>query len=153
LRYAHIIGATDFSELGDLATKRAIELAVASKSRLTLLHVLPEPQAPSPLLAHYYDVNITAEHVAEAKAAAQKALAERVPEEAKASGIEIVYEVRMGDPATEILTAEAHGHADLVVISTHGRRGLSRWIMGSVAERVLTHAKADVLAVRPAKKA
>ncbi len=149
MRYQHILGATDFSEHGDLALRSAAELAAASQAKLTVIHVLPEPQAPSPLMPRYYDVHTDQRRVAEAEAAARKALEERVPEAAERAGIEIAVEVRVGDPATEILAAEAHLHPDLIVLSTHGRRGLSRWIMGSVAERVMASAKADVLAVRP----
>ena len=148
MRYQHILGATDFSEHGDLALRSAAELALANQAKLTLLHVLPEPQTPSPLMPRYYDVHTDQKRLEEAQAAAQKALAERVPKEAREAGIEIVCEVRVGDPATEILTAETHAHPDLIVVATHGRRGLSRWIMGSVAERVMATAKADVLAVR-----
>lgn len=148
MRYLHILGATDFSALGDLAAQRAAELAVANGARLTLVHVLPEHEAPSPLVARYYDVSTDAERLEAARSAAERALAERVPAEAREAGIAIELDVRSGDPASEILAAEAHHHPGLIVVSTHGRRGISRWIMGSVAQRVLGHAKADVLAVR-----
>lgn len=149
MRYQHILAATDFSELGDLAVRSAAELAAASGARLTLLHVLPEHEAPSPLVAHYYSVRTDAEQMKAARAAAEQALRERVPPEAREAGIPVEVEVRMGDPASEILGAEAQHRPSLTVIATHGRRGISRWIMGSVAQRVLAHARADVLAVRP----
>ncbi len=149
MRYQHILAATDFSEHGDLAVRSAAELAVANRAKLTVLHVLPEPTSPSPLVPHYFDAHADREALEKAEAAAQQVLAERVPEDARDAGIELAFEVRVGDPATEILAAEAHAHPDLIVVATHGRRGLSRWIMGSVAQRVMGHARADVLAVRP----
>ncbi len=148
MRYAHILGATDFSDLGDLAIRSAAEIALASSARLTVVHVLPEPEAPSPLVPHYYDVHTDAERMKQAKEAAARALAERVPKEVADAGLEVHYDVRCGDPATEILAADVQLKPDLIVIATHGRQGLSRWLMGSVAARVMGHAHADVLTVR-----
>lgn len=148
MRYFHILGATDFSDLGDLAVQRAIELALASSARLTLVHVLPEPEAPSPLVARYYDVSTDAERLRKAKADAEAALRERVPESARSAGLAVEVDVRVGDAASEILAAEVERRPDLVVIATHGRTGVARWVMGSVATRVMGHAKGDVLVVR-----
>ncbi len=148
MRYAHILGATDFSDLGDTALRSAAELAIANSAKLTVLHVLPEPQAPSPLVPHYYDVHTDADRVKKAKDAAEQAMRERLPDEVAEAGIEVECLVRCGDPSSEILAADAHLKPDLIVIATHGRHGLSRWIMGSVAVRVMSYAHADVLAVR-----
>lgn len=146
MEYRTILGATDFSEHGDLALRRAAELAVAGDAALIALHVLPEPVTPSPLIAHY-DVELSQEKIDAAKAEAVVALRERIPEAIRGR-LEVEYAVRFGDPASEILEADARLHPDLIVLSTHGRRGWQRWIMGSVAERILQMAKADVLAVR-----
>lgn len=148
MRYIHILGATDFSELGDFAVQRAIELALASSARLTLVHVLPEPEAPSPLVARYYDVSTDAERLAKAKADAEAALRERVPESARRAGLAVEVHVRVGDAASEILASEVDHRSDLLVVATHGRTGVARWVMGSVATRVMGHAKGDVLVVR-----
>ena len=59
-----------------------------------------------------------------------------------------VRQVR-NSPAEEILTAAKEGSADLVVVGTHGRGGLGRFFLGSVAEAVLRRADCDVLAVPP----
>lgn len=145
--YDHILGATDFSTLGDIALQRAARLAKASGASLTALHVLPEPEMPSPLFAHY-EVKTDASKLEHAKKEAIAALRERIPEEVLESNVEIRYEIRVGDPASEILTADVQLHPDLIVLATHGRRGWRRWIMGSVAERIVQMAHADVLAVR-----
>jgi nucleotide-binding universal stress UspA family protein len=57
--------------------------------------------------------------------------------------------VRLGDPATVLLGLEADEAAQLVVMGTHGRSGLDRWVRGSVAEAVLCRGRAPVLLVRP----
>lgn len=59
------------------------------------------------------------------------------------------WEVREGNPAEEILQYVSEVQADLLVMSTHGLSGISRWVYGSVADRVLRHAPCPVLLVRP----
>jgi nucleotide-binding universal stress UspA family protein len=54
----------------------------------------------------------------------------------------------LGDPAGEILDQSTNGGVDLIVMATHGRSGVSRWILGSVAERVLRHAEVPLVLVR-----
>ena len=147
MTYEHILAATDFSELGDLALCRAAELALALDCRLTAVHILPEPESPSPLFAHY-EVHTDEDRMIKAKAGAVEALRERIPKRVRESGLSIEYVVCMGDPVTELLSLDASRHPDLLVLATHGRRGFQRWIMGSVAERVVQMAHADVLAVR-----
>ena len=60
--------------------------------------------------------------------------------------------VRQGKPAREIIAAAAAGHADLIVMATHGRVGLQRVLAGSVSERVLAESSVPVLLVRPGGK-
>ena len=147
LDYLHILGSTDFSPLGDLALRKAAKLAMSTNARLTALTVLPEPEIPSPLISHY-EVHTDENRLVKAKEAAADALRDRIPDEVHQSGIQIDYVVRMGDPASEILAIDVQLHPDLIVLATHGRRGWRRWIMGSVSERVVQMAHADVLAVR-----
>jgi nucleotide-binding universal stress UspA family protein len=69
--------------------------------------------------------------------------------------LSIHSEVVDGDPAEAILQVAAARRADLIVMSTHGYSGVTRWIMGSVTERVLSHAPCPVLVIRsdtPLKK-
>ncbi|MGE0791019.1 MAG: universal stress protein [Sandaracinaceae bacterium] len=147
MHYDHILAATDFSDLGDLALERAAGLAQAGATKLTVLHVLPTPTAPSPMFAHY-DVSTSDDRVASAKREAERLLRERIPKSVSESEIEIVVEVRVGDPANEILACEVANAPDLIVLATHGRRGWKRWVMGSVAERIVQMASADVLTIR-----
>jgi universal stress protein A len=148
LRYRHILSATDFSPLGDEAVRHAAELAQTYGARLTVVHVLPEPPGPSPLVPHYYSVQPDTDRMSQAKSAALAALAERIPQEVRDAGVEVDYQVCFGEAASELLSLDAKLHPELIVLGTYGRRGLSRWILGSVTQRVLSHAKADVLAIR-----
>ncbi len=61
--------------------------------------------------------------------------------------------VKEGDPALQILETCEEKDADLIAMTTHGRSGIPRWLMGSVAEKVLRSANVPLLVVRPAKKA
>ncbi|MBI3854409.1 MAG: universal stress protein [Planctomycetes bacterium] len=61
--------------------------------------------------------------------------------------------LKQGDPASRILEACRDQGADLIAMTTHGRSGLTRWMLGSVAEKVLRASNVPLLVVRPAKKA
>ena len=65
-----------------------------------------------------------------------------------AAGLSAEADRSEGDAATEILAAAAASDADLIVIGTHGRTGLARLVLGSVARNVLQHATCSVLIVR-----
>ena len=56
--------------------------------------------------------------------------------------------IETGDPAAAVVRVAAHDRHDLIVMGTHGRTGVTRWLMGSVAENVLRHAHCPVLIVR-----
>lgn len=67
----------------------------------------------------------------------------------KKEGIAAQTAVLSGWPADKILDYADQNQADLIVMSTHGRSGVTRWVTGSVADRVLHHSKVPVLAVPP----
>lgn len=71
-----------------------------------------------------------------------------VAERVAAWGAATTWELRHGDPAVEILECAAEIGADLIVMSTHGRSGVNRWVFGSVADRLLRSAPIPVLLVR-----
>jgi nucleotide-binding universal stress UspA family protein len=66
-----------------------------------------------------------------------------------AAGFEVETAVRFGDPSQEISDFVDREHIDLVAMATHGRTGLSRMVMGSVAEKVLRSLHVPVMMVRP----
>lgn len=63
-------------------------------------------------------------------------------------GGRVSHDVRVGDPAKELLSEAAEHHTDLIVLGSHGRTGLERLLLGSVARKVLLHAACSVLIVR-----
>lgn len=104
----------------------AIALARASGAHLLLLNVCeghPQCAVPVPWLTRGY-------------------------ERARAEGVTAEPLMKVGEPAHEILEAAREQRADLIALTTHGRRGPSRWLLGSVAERVLRSAEVPLLVVR-----
>lgn len=73
---------------------------------------------------------------------------EQLAEPLREKGLTVETVVRSGDPASEIVQLAESEQVDLVVMSSHGRTGLTRWIYGSVAERVLHNARCSLLVVR-----
>ena len=78
---------------------------------------------------------------------AQKYLG-RIAKAMEAKGIKVGTEVLLGDPAEEIIIYAKHPGCDLIVISSHGRSGISRWTHGSVADRVFRGSPVPVLMVK-----
>lgn len=82
----------------------------------------------------------------------QSALADELREQADClydDGYSVTVVIRTGDPAEEIIDFVLHGDIDLVAMATHGRTGLSRLVMGSVATEVLRRVTIPVLLIRP----
>jgi len=78
---------------------------------------------------------------------AQKYL-DRIAKAMEAKGIKVSTEVLLGDPAEEIIIYAKHPGCDVIVISSHGRSGISRWTHGSVADRVFRGSPVPVLMVK-----
>jgi nucleotide-binding universal stress UspA family protein len=140
-RFQHILVATDFGEPSTRAVDTAIDLAKAFDATLTLVHVYEIPSlayAGAPFSA--VDLLTPIQEMAQAQVEREVArVRERVP------GVRSV--VRRGSPWHEILATIEDTHADLVVIGTHGRRGLSRALLGSVAEKIVRASPVPVLSV------
>lgn len=65
------------------------------------------------------------------------------------AGYKMCFDVRCGDPAEEIVACVEERNIDLVVMATHGRTGVKRLVLGSVAEQVLRHLQVPVMLIRP----
>jgi nucleotide-binding universal stress UspA family protein len=128
---------------------RALELARANRAQLIVLHVMTPPILYTPdgyALPETYD-----RLVADTRAAAQKQLA-RLGAAAKARGVQARGLLLEGVAHDRIVRAARSTRADLLVIGTHGRTGLARLFLGSVASRVIATATCPVLSVRAGTK-
>ncbi|BFM16090.1 universal stress protein [Maricurvus nonylphenolicus] len=139
-KYQHILVALDLSEESDQVLQQAIELATNSGAKLSLAHVI-EPLT----FAYGGDIPVDLTEVQEQlQVQAQEQLDKIV------SNITIGthnQHVVIGQPAAEIHRLAEEEDCDLVVVGSHGRRGLAL-LLGSTANGVLHGAKCDVLAVR-----
>ena len=141
--FKRIVCATDFSDTADTAWELACELARVHQAETVLVHVFVE-------LPVYPEVAVTSIQRVweEQRLWVEQQLAERV-EAATARGLTARYLLRTGTAAEEIVRATTEEGADLVVVGTHGRTGIDRLLIGSVAERVVRVAPCPVLTVKP----
>lgn len=142
--FYRIVVPTDFSECAEEAWTRAQSLAEAFGSELVLAHVLVE----APL---YAEGPFTMDHVRKVHEAARKWAQETLEtraNKARSKGLKVRVALRTGRPYQEIVAVATDERADLVVIGTHGRGGLDRVLLGSVADRVVRLAPCPVLTVR-----
>ena len=130
--------AVDFSEPSRRAMERAADLSRRLAAELTLLHVF-DAHAPSPeiLLARFEESSPEIE----AQLSAWRIEAERT------TGHEARTIVLTGPASSEIVRFARDGGFDLVVVATHGRTGLARMVLGSVAEHVVRESSCPVLVV------
>lgn len=138
MNWKKILVPTDFSHLSDQATGIAAALARESGGTVILLHVEEAPVAYG-AGEMYYGI---AEPDTEALRNMLQAI--RLPE-----GIAVERHLTAGEPAGAIVRFAEENGVDLVVMSTHGRTGLVRLLMGSVAEEVVRRAKCLVLTLKP----
>ena len=142
-RFTTILAATDFSAASEQAVAYAASLALEFGATLHLLHVVPDPVlAAAWSEAYAYDLDMLGERL---RRDAERQLAERA---ARIEGIVVTREALLGRPANTIVAIAAARCADLVVVGTHGRSGVSHLFMGSVAERVVRSSPCPVLTVR-----
>lgn len=133
-----VLVPTDFSKESLAAVDTALEL-VADPSHLHVLHVLPPLSAVEPAVVwEVVNENTVERHV-------RDSMEEKLPT-SKYAGIH--REVAFGSPGTTIATYAQRIDADLIVIPSHGRTGLKRLLIGSVAEVAVRHAHCPVLVLR-----
>lgn len=141
--YDTILHPTDGSEASMAAADHAIELAAANGATLRLLYVVDVGS----LAADDFS-GVLLEDLERTGQAALDELVER----AEAAGVDTVTAIETGNPHREIVAdAEASG-VDVVVMGTHGRTGLDRFLLGSVSERVVRTAGVPVLVVPPRRE-
>jgi nucleotide-binding universal stress UspA family protein len=140
--------APDFSDASVPATTYALSLARALHARLYIVHVVPEDDVRViKAIRAYLQSEVTPESLVDALYSdATRRLATLVEE---AHATDLVHErlVVTGEPAAEIMRCAVAHQVQLIIIGTHGRRGVTRFLLGSVAERVLREAPCAVLVV------
>ena len=136
----HILACVDFSEHSTRALTEIGEYARANGSKVTLIHISDtHPFVPPQTILETASVTDEAAHRDELAKLRDQHLTE----------VEVELQVVPDHaPAKAICEyAETHG-VDLIVVGSHGRGGMERWLIGSVAERVVRHAATNVYVVR-----
>lgn len=149
--YGHVMLATDLSEGSERAAKACIDLDIARGARTTMLHVFDAP-AIHLAMSHTAPAEERQAYLEDAREEASRKLSAFLKAVDWRSTRPVVRQA-MNSPAADVLTAAREASADLVVVGTHGRTGLAKSLLGSVAEAVLRRADRDVLAVPPAAAA
>lgn len=144
--YQHILVTTDGVDIDHAAVRHAAALTRALGARLTLLHIVPDAHLE---LGSGNDLSVPAEDIEQEW--------ERVGEHALDEGIldadctrltPLQRPARGRDVPHAILEEAAELGADLIVMATHGRKGLAHFLLGSVADRVVHDAQVPVLLIR-----
>lgn len=138
MRLSHILVPTDFGPSSDRAVAVASELATKLGARITLLHVWSLP-----LPAYADGIGFPTESL---EAAAKESL-ERVRAQLADKHPSVEAILSLGVAWDRIVEAAKTNDVDMIVMGTHGRRGVPRWLLGSVAERVVRLSPVPVLTV------
>ncbi len=147
--YKHILVATDGSKLSLKAVKSAAKLAHAVGARLTGIYVMPEYMPPVYGEASLYVAQVSPKTFKEAMEKDAKSALATVTREAQAARvISTGLKATNAQPWSAIVSAARSKKCDLVVMASHGRRGLAGLLLGSETTKVLTHSKVPVLVVR-----
>jgi len=144
-----ILMPTDFSEYAEHAFTWALEMAADWQARLVLFYAAT-PISPLAFPDSVYLPELRRLE-ADMLADAEKRMSEFVGKK-ESSAVVVETRVVVGEPIYEICQAVGREQADLIIMGSHGRTGLSHVLLGSVAERVIRHASCPVLVVRKPKQ-
>ena len=137
--------ATDLSEASASATEEAFDLASRLEARILAVSVID----PGSLLLPGGRFRARVDQVR----ARREQLAQALVERGRSEGIEVSFLVWTGDPGDVIVEAAEAERADMVLVGSHGRGVVGRFLLGSVSEHVVRHAPCPVLVVRPREAA
>jgi nucleotide-binding universal stress UspA family protein len=146
--FRHILLPTDGSKLSAKAVKKGIELAKKGRSRVTVLHVVPEFKLMvdegitmlSPVLKKRFEE--------EGRLRAQRML-DGIARQARSRGVRCATLCVASDlPYQQIIGTARKNKCDLILMASHGRRGLSSLLLGSETAKVLLHSRIPVMVVR-----
>lgn len=138
MAFQHILVATDFSACSDVAVDQAVDMALQYQASLTIVHAFE--------MRYGYAASVVGQLMIVMQDAAEEQLA-KVVERVHARIPEATGVVRCGSAWEQILDVAEKQGVDLIVVGSHGRKGLPRAVLGSVAEKVVRLSPVSVLTV------
>jgi nucleotide-binding universal stress UspA family protein len=142
--YKKILVCLDGSALAEAALPHAQALASDEGAEILLLRISVNPAAEFSFSDPSIANNIIQEMETETLTYMQS-----VRGKLQRAGFRTNFLIRQGPIAETILKVASQSQADVIVLSTHGRSGVKRWLLGSVADRVVTHSDLPVMLIRP----
>ncbi len=144
----NILVPTDFSAYADKALEIAVEIAKKYNAKIYVLHVISEL-----LYECGVDYCLSDADLLEIEQVSMKTSTNKLQEEVKrikasSEGLNIIFDIKRGHSYETILNEQEDKKTDLIIIASHGRTGLMKHLIGSVAEKVLRGAKCHVLLVK-----
>lgn len=155
--FERVLVPLDGSSLALCALKYATEVAQRFEAECILMQVVKPATpviaaGPSGVAAYPAGSEITALEEDKRNIASANRYLSRKARGIKSQDMPVSYVVIVGDPAQSIMTFAKKEHIDLIVMSTHGKSGLKRAIIGSVADEVIREPGIPVLAIRPKRQ-
>ncbi len=141
-----ILLAIDGSRFSDAAVQAVAEQAQPHNTEIQVLHVVEPPNLLVGREMGGYDPALNAVWEAETKEA--QALVVKVANELRSKGLNATTSVEQGNPKSTILDVASKGGVDLIVLGSHGRKGLEHLLLGSISDAVARHARCSVQIVR-----
>ncbi|MGB9478344.1 MAG: universal stress protein [Candidatus Acidiferrum sp.] len=146
-----ILLAIDGSKFSEAATRTVIAQGRPGDTEVRVMQVIDVLSNQLPEMMAYYP---GVEHARDAQRKPAEALVAKTAHLLRAKGLQVTAAVELGSPKSKIIDIAAEWHADLIVLGSHGRTGLDRFLLGSLPDSVLRHAHCSVELVRlprPAK--
>ncbi|HEY6941867.1 universal stress protein [Dokdonella sp.] len=144
--FEHILIPTDGSKLSEKAVRRGMRFARAMKARVTVFHAIPKFHTSDVMMDLLGTSRGDYAKAAQAYSDDQLRFAEKV---ARALGVPCdKRHTTTDDPAAAIIQAARMNDCDLILMASHGRRGLGALVLGSETQKVLTHSTIPVLVYR-----
>lgn len=147
---SRILVPIDLSEGSEVLIDYAIQIARPFNASLEIIHAWEPPQyvAPDLLVAAPGWNSQSLEQIAVDSASKElNKLAAKIQEKEKSTSLSIKHRVVVGEAASTVLRVAEEGKHDLIIMGTHGRRGLPRLLLGSVAQKIVARAHCPVLTV------
>ncbi|MFC1910161.1 universal stress protein [Chloroflexota bacterium] len=147
--YKKILVPLDGSEISACSLDHVKDLAMSCRVPEVVLMIVVEPMS-SQAVAAYAQAGVDIAGVEKKSDVDAREYLEKLANEFDVPGVKTYAAVVRGNPAEQIMEYADKNNVDLVIMSTRGRSGLSRWVMGSVTDKVVGHSTVPVLTISPA---